>query len=84
MKQRLRYQGDLFHRIVWMLAIPDAGCGNNGTPAVVNDASSDVGPTVDDRPLGTGSHLRREIASLPTANGSNAPISVRWMHASTG
>ncbi|TAK26585.1 MAG: hypothetical protein EPO40_21070 [Myxococcaceae bacterium] len=51
MNQRPRYLGDLFRWVVCMLALPVVGCGNNGTPALGNDAGSDVGPTIDRQAL---------------------------------
>lgn len=51
MNRRPRYLADLFHRIVLTLAVPVAGCGSNRTPAVGNDAGSDVGPTIDRQAL---------------------------------
>ena len=54
MNQRPRYLGDLFHRIVWMLAVPVAGCGSTvaspGTPDAGADAGVDVGAATD-RPV---------------------------------
>lgn len=46
MSQRSRHLGDLFHRIVWMLAVPTVGCGSSVTMAVEPDAATDGGVDV--------------------------------------
>ena len=46
MNQRSRHLGDLFHRIVWMLAVPVAGCGSSVTVGAETDAATDGGVDV--------------------------------------
>ena len=47
MNKQPRYLGDLFHRIVWLLAVPAAGCGSSVAPALEADSAVDVGSPVD-------------------------------------
>jgi hypothetical protein len=50
MNQRPRPLGDLFHRIVWLLAVPAAGCGSSVTAGPGTDAGADVAPPIDRAP----------------------------------
>jgi hypothetical protein len=47
MNHRPRLLGDLFHRIVWLLAVPAAGCGSSVTVLAGSDAGSDVATPTD-------------------------------------
>jgi hypothetical protein len=50
MSRQPRLLGDLFHRIVWMLAVPVAGCGSSVTQAQGSDAGADVQGPIDRPP----------------------------------